>query len=56
MASPNLYNVQALFKDTHELLSVDVPADDPAQAESIVRLRSVRELLIASVIRIPCAA
>ncbi len=56
MESANFYNVQALFKDTLEYFSVAVAADDPAEAEAIVRLQAVRELLIASVMRIPAPA
>ena len=53
MHSPNCYAVQALFKDNMQYFSVNVPANDPVEAEAIVRLRSLRELLIAGVIRIP---
>ena len=56
MDSPNRYVVQALVKDTLEYFTVDVPANDPVEAEAKVRLRSLRDLLIASVIRIPTAA
>jgi hypothetical protein len=56
MDSPNRYVVQALFKDNLEYFAVDVPANDPIEAEAIVRHRSPRELLIASVIRAPRAA
>ncbi|MBI4290383.1 MAG: hypothetical protein HY661_02745 [Betaproteobacteria bacterium] len=56
MDSPNRYVVQALFKDSLEYFAVDVPANDPIEAEAIVRHRSSRELLIASVIRTPRAA
>ena len=53
MGSLNRYSVQALFKDNLEYFTVDVPANDPAEAEAIVRLRTLRDLLIASVVRIP---
>ncbi len=56
MDSPNRYLVQALFKDNLEYFTVDVPANDPVEAETIVRLKSLRDLLIAGVIRIPAAA
>ena len=53
MGSRNHYTVQALFKDSLECFTVNVPAEDPVEAETIVRHQSLRELLIASVIRIP---
>ena len=56
MGSQNRYAVQALFKDNLEYFTVDVPANDPVEAEAIVRHKSMRDLLIASVIRIPAAA
>lgn len=56
MDSPNRYVIQALFKDNLEYFSIDVPANDPIEAEATLRLQSSRELLIASVIRIPRAA
>ncbi len=56
MDSSNRYVVQALFRDNLEYFSVDVPANDPIEAEAIVRLQSSREVLIASVVRIPRAA
>ena len=56
MNSPNCYAVQALFKDNLECFTVNVPAENPFEAETIVRVHSFRELLIASVIRVPAAA
>ena len=56
MGSLNRYAVQALFKDNLEYFTIDVPANDPVEAEAIVRHRSLRDLLIASVSRIPAAA
>ena len=56
MGSQNRYAVQALFRDSLECFTVDVRANDPVEAESIVRHKSMRDLLIASVIRIPAAA
>ena len=52
----NRYVIQALFKDNFEYFSIDVPPNDPIEAEAIVRFQSSRQLLIASVIRSPRAA
>lgn len=49
----NRYTVQALFKDNLEWLTVIVAAEDPVEAETIVRRQSMRELLICGVIRVP---
>jgi hypothetical protein len=56
MGSRNRYAVQALFKDNLEYFTINVHAEDPVEAETIVRHQSLRELLIASVIRVPVAA
>ena len=56
MGTLNRYAVQALFKDSLEYFTVDVRANDPVEAEKIVRHKSLRDLLIASVMRIPAAA
>ena len=53
MESTNRYVVHALFEDNLEYFTVNVPANDPVEAEAAVRLQSLRDLLIASVIRIP---
>lgn len=49
----NRYMVQALFKDNLEWLAIVVAAEDPVEAETIVRRQSLRELLICGVIRVP---
>lgn len=56
MGSANHYTVQGLYKDDLQHFTVEVPANDPVEAESIVRHQAPRELLIASVVRTPAAA
>ncbi len=56
MDSTNHYLVQALFKDSLEHFTVNVSANDSAEAEAAARLQALRDLLIASVTRISNAA
>ena len=56
MDSQNLYLVQALFKDDLKYFIANVSANDPVEAETIARRQSLRDLLVASVTRIPISA
>ncbi len=56
MDSTNHYMVQALYTDSLDQFTVNVSANDPVESEAAARLQALRDLLIASVTRIPNAA